>query len=252
MATDDPSSESLELHVLGRLATASNLTLLCETADGQRWIHKPIAGEQPLWDFPTGTLGRREAAAYAISAAAGFDVVPQTLLVEGPFGPGSLQRWIADADSDELVAVVPGDEVPAGWFAVLTGVDENDDPVTVCHADDPRLRRIALFDALINNSDRKAGHLLAAPDGQLWGCDHGVSLSVAPKLRTVLWGWAGASLTDAELALVDAAAGAAGVLEPHMSGAEVAAFIARCEAVRRAGRFPEPSPNWPAVPWPVF
>ena len=117
--TDAPAGT---LHLVGRLVEASNATFLGEL-DGEREVYKPTAGEAPLWDFPSHTLGRREVAAYELSSAAGFDVVPPTRWSEdAPLGPGSLQRWI-DAEGDELADLVPIDKVPPGWFGIVVGVD---------------------------------------------------------------------------------------------------------------------------------
>lgn len=267
MATDDRSSDAdraanapqregeQSFEVLGRLVTASNATFLCAVGeDAQHWVHKPVAGERPLWDYPDGTLAEREVAAYRLSAAAGFDVVPETLLVEGPWGPGSLQRWIDSdpAEVERVVDLVPADKVPSGWFAVMEGLDENEREVVVVHADDARLRRMALFDAVINNSDRKGGHVLVA-DGHLWGCDHGVSLGVEPKLRTLLWGWAGEPLEADERALLlrtlEVADDALGEL---ITPAEREAVHERCAAMLAEGELPGPRDEWPSVPWPPF
>ncbi|GAB3622259.1 SCO1664 family protein [Mariniluteicoccus endophyticus] len=257
MATDVPSSDADEpvaFKVVGRLVTASNATFLCAVGE-QHWVHKPVAGERPLWDYPDGNLAQREVAAYRLSDAAGFGVVPETLLVEGPWGRGSLQRWIDSDDEavERLVDLVGVDQVPDGWFAVMEGLDADENEVAVVHADDPRLRRMALFDAVINNSDRKGGHVLVDADGHLWGCDHGVSLSVDPKLRTLLWGWAGEALDAGEMELLHAADDAADdVLEGLITAEEIAAVHARIADMLKTGTFPEPHDGWPAVPWPPF
>lgn len=205
-------------------------------------------GEAPLWDFPTHTLGRREVAAYDWSAAAGFDVVPPTFWVTGPFGEGSAQLWV-DEVQPGLVDVVPTDEVPDGWFPVVAGLDGSDRPVVLCHADDEALRRLALFDVLLNNSDRKGGHVLRCEAGVL-GADHGVSFHQEPKLRTVLWGWRGIGLTEDERSLVARAAECAPVVLAGLDDAEVAAAVHRCEDLLAVGSLPEPTDAWPVIPWP--
>ena len=137
-----------EITLCGRLTQASNATFLGEftTAEGTlaRCIYKPVRGERPLWDFPDGTLAARELAAYQISVAAGFDLVPATVLMEGPLGPGSLQAWIeVDEDAAPMVDLVRRGRVPAGWFEVVEGVDQHDRLVVVIHRDHPDLRRAA-------------------------------------------------------------------------------------------------------------
>ena len=194
-------------------------------------VYKPIRGERPLDDFPDGTLAHREVAAFAVSEVIGWGIVPETVLRDGPFGPGMVQRWV---DVDRTVDVV-GLIVEA----------------------DPRLRRVAVFDAIVNNTDRKGGHLLPVPGGHIHGVDHGVCFSPVPKLRTVLWGWRGDRLGEAELAAVqrvrDALDGSLGAdLARLLAPIEVAATIRRAERLLQTGRFPRPSPNWPAVPWPPF
>ena len=226
-----------ELTLDGRLVEATNASFVGVArllGDGfeVRCVYKPIAGERPLWDFPDGTLAHREVAAYLVSEAAGWDVVPPTAFREdGPLGPGMAQQWIeADAEMDLVEALRSGH---------------------------PGLRRIALFDAVVNNTDRKGGHLLPLPDGRLLGVDHGVCFSVEPKLRTILWGWRGTPLEPPELAalarLRRALDGRLGdELRRHLDPAEGAATRLRVEALLAEGRFPQPSPDWPAVPWPPF
>ena len=141
--------EMEEMEVIGRLVDASNASLLCQYPDGKKIIYKPIAGERPLWDFPDGNLASREVVAYYISELGGFHLVPKTVLRDGPFGIGAVQEWIE--------------------------VDEEVDVVNFVQSDSSTLRNMALFDAIINNADRKFGHILVGPDGDVYGCDHGVS-----------------------------------------------------------------------------
>jgi uncharacterized repeat protein (TIGR03843 family) len=239
-----------DLAIVGRLVTATNATFLVESGPERvAAVYKPVAGEAPLWDFPSGTLGRREVAAYRLSASAGFGVVPFTDTVSGPLGRGSVQCWV-EATGDELVDVVRPADVRSDQFPIVSGVDADEEPVIVVHADDPRLRRLALFDVLANNADRKGGHIIPAGD-VAFGVDHGVCFHEEYKLRTVLWGWAGQPLTDAEIGLVEAARTVApealSVLE---SNDEVTATIERADALLADGCFPRPSDLWPVIPWP--
>ena len=159
---------------VGRIVDSSNGALLCSVelaGDGDTpgadpdpvlVIHKPEASERPLWDYPDGTLVARERAAYLVSAAGGFDVVPPTVLRNGPLGPGSVQLWIGPVEGEPapLVDVTPAHEVPDGWVVVLEGETPGGRPVVVSHSREPALRTVAVFDAVLNNSDRKGGHLL--------------------------------------------------------------------------------------------
>lgn len=248
-----------ELVVEGRLAVASNATLLCRVtgpAGEARCVYKPTAGERPLWDFPDGTLAAREVAAYVLSEAVGWGLVPPTLLRDGPFGTGMCQLWVDDAGGD-LVDVVAAGERPDGWLPVLDAVDEAGRPVSLVHADDPRLRRLALFDAVINNADRKAGHVLVDSSGALLGVDHGVSFHVDDKLRTVLWGWDGAELTADErgdlVRLEAALAGGLGErLAELLSTAEAEAARDRVAGLLGTGRLPRMAGRRQPIPWPVF
>ncbi|MGH8892489.1 MAG: SCO1664 family protein [Actinomycetes bacterium] len=249
-----------EITVEGRLVEASNATLFCRVAqDGTeaRCVYKPVAGERPLWDFPDGSLAGREVAAYLVSEAAGWCCVPPTLLREGPFGPGMCQLWV-DTDSEvALVDVLPPSEVPKGWLRVLDALGSDGEPVVLGHADDPRLRRMAVLDVVLNNADRKGGHVLPGPDGVVRGIDHGVCFHTEPKLRTVLWGWAGDELTSEEVLVLerlrDALGGPLGrELAPLLSTAEMTACRRRIGRMLRDGRLPYPVEGWPAIPWPPF
>ncbi len=244
--------------IRGRIMPASNATFLAEL-DGVEVVYKPIAGERPLWDFPDGTLAGREVASYLVSQATGWDLVPRTWLAEGPHGRGMVQEWqtVAEDPADTAVTLVPTGATPDGWLDVVEGLDERDRPITLVHEDTEALRRMAVFDVLVNNADRKGGHVLAMPDGHRYGVDHGVTLHAEPKLRTVLWGWAGTPLTDDERAVVArVSASVAGdlgeSLAEHLTAREIAAVVRRCERLLARGVLPGPDGSWPAIPWPPF
>lgn len=224
------------LTVEGRLVAASNATLYCALEhDGVSapCVYKPVAGERPLWDFPAGTLGHRELATYLTSEATGWGIVPPTVWRDGPFGPGMVQLWV--------------------------DVDESVDPVALIRRDDPRLRRISVLDAVVNNGDRKGGHLLPTADGRVFGIDHGVTFSVDDKLRTLLWQWEGQPLTDEAVdALQRVARGLADdgglrrELSDHLDPGEIDAAGARTQRLLEDRVHPSPSPDWPPIPWPPF
>jgi uncharacterized repeat protein (TIGR03843 family) len=246
-----------DIELSGRITTASNATFLGTIGD-TTIVYKPVSGERPLWDFPDGTLAGREVAAYRVSEAFGWDVVPRTWLRDGPLGEGMVQLFQEIDPEQDPVDLVPADEVPdEGWRFVFEGTDDQDRPVALVHEDTAALRRMAVFDVVTNNADRKGAHVLAMPNGHRYGVDHGLTFNVEHKLRTVLWGWLGEELTDAELAGIDRVLGAlAGDLgedlRDYVEDDEIAVFAERCERLRTVGRFPEPSGFMPAVPWPIF
>jgi uncharacterized repeat protein (TIGR03843 family) len=197
-------------------------------------IYKPTVGERPLDDFPDGTLAHREVAAWFVSEAMGWDIVPPTVLRDGPFGSGMVQAYVEpDVEVDVVAMVIE---------------------------DDPRLRRMALFDAAVNNTDRKGGHILPVDAGRhVHGVDHGVTFSVVPKLRTVLWGWRGEPFDADERAGLDRLRRCldedpllGAELRALLSPIEIRALSRRVDALLAEGRFPYPSPTGPAVPWPPF
>ncbi|MDX2932122.1 SCO1664 family protein [Streptomyces ipomoeae] len=249
-----------ELTVRGRVREASNAVLYCSVAyEGREaaCVYKPVAGERPLWDFPDGTLAQREVAAYEVSEATGWGLVPPTVLRDGPYGEGMCQLWIEGVPGSELLALVDGEEAEEGWKAI--GFAEVGDGKTalLVHADDPRLRRLAVLDAVINNADRKGGHLLPAAEGRLYGIDHGVTFNAENKLRTLLWGWAGEPLTDEAVAVLERlrdglgeGGGLAAKLSSLITEAELDATRERVAGLLKSGRHPEPSGEWPAIPWP--
>lgn len=249
-----------EMTVLGRILPASNSTYFCRLGPEDqdvRAVYKPVSGERPLWDFADGTLAAREYAAWLVSEALGWDVVPPTVLRDGSAGPGMVQLWCEVDPAQEPVDLVPEGPLPAGTLHVLDAFDQADRPIMLVHEDTPALRRMALFDIVVNNTDRKGGHVLAMPDGHRFGVDHGVCFHVDDKLRTVLWGWHGELLHAEEVAALESLAGQleadlADLLSPLLTPAEVAACRRRLARLLRAGRFPQPGPGWPSIPWPAF
>jgi uncharacterized repeat protein (TIGR03843 family) len=292
-----------ELSVKGRIRDASNAVLYCEAVHEGRTVacvYKPVAGERPLWDFPDGTLAQREVAAYLVSEATGWGLVPPTVLREGPFGEGMVQLWIdarederddpqetaatgAEGETPEPVAQAPGDDDPQdaeeaagdaldlgagallalteelepapGWRAVAQAELEDGRPVLLVHADDARLRRLAVLDAVLNNADRKGGHFITAAGGRLYGIDHGVTFHTDDKLRTLLWGWAGEPLpAEAPVVLEKLSGELSGALGERLAELitpdELAALRARVRTLLDTGRHPEPGGDWPSIPWP--
>lgn len=236
MATVDKFTVLTEgtLKVTGRLVDASNATLYATvTLEDQEivCIYKPIAGERPLWDFADGSLAHREYSAYLVSQALGFHIVPLTILRDGPYGVGMVQEWITLNEEIDL----------ANFFST----------------DNPSLRSMALFDAIVNNTDRKIGHILPVSEDEVYGCDHGVTFHVDDKLRTVLWQWADVSFTDSEMELLRNAEkmlrdDLSHHLEPFITPSEIDATLMRVERLLSEGKFPLPNPDWPAIPWPAF
>ena len=247
---------STELVLHGRILPASNATFLGDIA-GTRVVYKPVAGERPLWDFPEGTLADREVAAYLLSEATQWDVVPPTWLRDGPHGPGMVQLWREPDPGQQAVTLVPEARTPTGYLRVFDGLDDRDRAVALVHEDTPALRRMAVLDVILNNADRKGGHVLEMVDGHRHGVDHGVTFHHEPKLRTVLWGWRGQPLADEETAGVrrvldalDAELGEA--LAGHLTDLEIEATVRRCRRLLGRGRLPTPRGEWPAIPWPPF
>jgi len=230
-----------DIEVVGRIVGSSNNALLVRVTQScpepepsmvMDAIYKPTIGERPLDDFPDRTLSRREVAAWHVSETTGWGIVPPTILRDGPFGEGMVQAVIeADPDVDVVAMVLE---------------------------DDARLRRMAAFDAAVNNTDRKGGHILPVDGGRhVYGVDHGVCFSTFPKLRTVLWGWRGTPFERDERAGLDRIRegldGDLGLrLRELLSGAEVKAVRRRVDGLLADGCFPLPSPDWPAIPWPPF
>ena len=221
-----------EMEVLGLLPYASNATLLAQVTDGQMSclaVYKPRRGERPLWDFPSGTLCLREYATYVVDRALGWGLVPPTVLREGPAGFGAVQLFVEEdesCDPRELLATRPED-----------------------------LRRVALFDVLINNADRKAGHLLVDTTGRLWSVDHGICFHDEAKLRTVIWAFEADSVPDELLRDVERLRNSESVfaeLRELLDATEVDALCRRIDLVLRTRRYPSPDPGRHHVPWPPW
>ena len=215
--------EKGQIEIVGRLVAASNASLFCKIeyqGKSVNAIYKPIKGERPLWDFPDGNLASREVATYLASEALGLGSVPPTILRDGPFGEGSVQLWIDDCEEVGQRYLEKSEE----------------------------LRKIALLDAVVNNTDRKIGHLLYK-NGDIYGCDHGVTFHQDYKLRTVLWQFADLPFTDHELKTLEN-------LDCELTGlitdAENLAMDERVANLLRSGKFPLPPTDWPAIPWPPF
>lgn len=247
------------IEVEGRLVDASNATLFCKISlDGvdAQCVYKPVRGERPLWDFPDGTLAGREVATYLISAAS-FGIVPPTVLRPGPFGTGMVQLWVETREEDELVDIVATDAVTPGWIPVFHAHDRFGEPAVLVHAGHPRIADMSAFDVVVNNADRKGGHVLVGGDERVYGVDHGLTLHTENKLRTVLWGWTGDAVGDALLAPLRTLrrkldGELAETLNEHVTRREVAALRSRVDGLLNQRTFPEPSGYGPAIPWPAF
>lgn len=264
MSTSHDDLEDLllrgDVDVEGRLWDSSNSAMRIECSDGSarvRAVYKPQRGERPLWDFPTGSLGRREVATYIVDRALGWDLVPVTIWRDdAPLGPGSVQAWV-DLDPDHApVDVVDTGAIPEGWHVVAEGEGARGDHVCLVHEESVPLRRLSLLDAVVNNADRKGGHVLRSTSGALAGIDHGLTFHAEPKLRTVLWGWSGTDIDAATLAdlagLADAWDRWSVDLEPLLTVSEIAATRERLTALLEIGSYPGPDGAWPALPWPAM
>lgn len=284
-----------ELRTVGRLLDSSNNALVVEIEVDDAMVHaltaypialtrgmphtlravyKPLAGERPLWDFPQGNLSGREVAAYECSRQVGLGSVPPTVWrTDGPFGPGMCQLWIAGEPSDLTARIDPAGQTPAGWLEILQAQDESGHELVVSHADDDELLGLAVFDVLVNNADRKAGHVLTADEqfvdpgslhsgssdpteSSLWAIDHGITFHTDPKLRTVLWGFAGWELPDRVTAKLTefqrSFDGFATSVEQFLTDRELQATQERLDHLLATGVMPDPPTDRAAIPWPLF
>lgn len=234
MTSDAISRRPLELH--GRIPHSSNTTILAAIElGGSRMpvVYKPARGERPLWDFPRGTLCRREVATYLVSEALGWHLVPPTVLRDGPLGLGSVQLFVERDDTVDMLETV--------------------------ERADPALKPMAVLDIVVNNADRKVGHCLYDKTGHLWGIDHGLTFHDEPKLRTVLWEWMGEEIPH-ELRhavrrlgdLLDCGDPPLPELTTLLRPVEIRALRERIRDVAVRGTFPDPDPFGPALPWPPY
>ena len=258
-----------ELEIIGRLTEASNLALLAEVTTDEgpmRCIYKPVAGERPLWDFPGAALAAREVLTAEVADCFGWDLVPVTTWrSDGPAGPGMCQEWVEPVAAPP-VDLFPVGTIPVGWSEVAEGRDADGAPIVLAHDAGEPMQRLVLLDALVNNADRKGGHILRRPDGSLAAIDHGVTFHAENKLRTVLWGWAGLPVSPTLMAEVEAGAEQFRTLVGHWGGAnsrpghgagsahlshdEVRAASDRLDDLLEGATFPMPGAQWPALPWP--
>lgn len=281
----------MEVRIIGRIRSGSNAVFLTEevsplgasdteSARASLWVHKPVRGESPLHDFPAGvlppeasvpgasvesqlagTLAAREIAAYRVSRAAGWDVVPETLPIISAAGPGMIQRFLdipSDSDPEHApVDLYSPEQMPRDVIGVIALDTEDGETMVLGHRASARIRTIALLDAVINNSDRKGGHVLRSSDGTVWAIDHGLAFHTDPKVRSVLWGFADEPLDDVELAALRAlrAGCATGSLRRELAALlapdELDAFRERIDSLLDAGTFPPPHGGFP-LPWPLF
>jgi uncharacterized repeat protein (TIGR03843 family) len=224
-----------QLEIQGRFVSSSNYTFFAQVSDGEQKtfaVYKPTRGERPLWDFPEETLALREVAAFLVSEALGWGFVPPTVYrPDGPYGAGSLQLFIqAEADSN--------------YF-------------TLPQTDKPDLQRVALFDLLVNNADRKGGHIFRDTAGRLWAIDHGICFHAEPKLRTVIWDFAGAPIPEPLLETVTEFSARLKTeqnlkmaINSLLAPREVAALRRRADRLLAAQCYPEPAPGERNFPWP--
>lgn len=216
--------------VVGRFVDASNATLLARTDDGEQVIYKPTAGERPLWDFPVETLAAREVLTYEVAVALGCDVVPETVLGDGPYGPGAIQRYVE--------------------------LDPEFNPVALVQSGSVELWPIAVLDIVTNNADRKLGHIISDGD-RILGIDHGLTFHPEDKLRTVLWGFGGEGIPAEMVAALEhlraAVANMFGERVEELLGAEErTALVGRITNLMEHPVHPDPPIDRPPLPWPPY
>jgi hypothetical protein len=233
---EDAAAELLrhgEADVLGRMPWSSNATYLVNLSGSEGEllaIYKPQRGERPLWDFPRGTLALREVAAYEVSEALGWSIVPDTVMRDGPAGPGMMQRFV-EHDPEQH------------YFTLMETYPE-------------RFKDMAAFDIVINNTDRKGGHCLIDADDHIWGIDHGVSFHAQWKVRTVIWDFANEpiapesvdALTDLREKLRKDFGKRLGELIDRF---ELDAVRARIDHLIALGALPDADPGYHSYPWPL-
>ncbi len=244
------SLEPADWQIVGRIPQSSNNALLIENS-GIQGVYKSVRGERPLWDFPSETLTKREMQAFLIDRHFGFNLIPSTIWIEtDELGPGIIQRFIPNAQSSDVRLI--GEDVDAqDWITVVKGeIDEEE--IFLQHTTYEDVFHAAVFDALINNSDRKAGHLLRDATKKLWLIDHGVSFHIEDKLRTILWGWIGDHIPGSlHETLQESLKNSEWRNSWLLNEQELEAFESRIKMLLVQG-MPEPNSNWPSLPSPIY
>ena len=247
------------IHIEGLIPDSSNGALKVEIDFKNHKkiaILKPQVTIKPLWDFPDKDLNKRELATFLLSEQLSLNVVPTTVLreVEG-IGECLIQNWI-DEIANEFVIVKAPNEIPSNYLKILNGYDELNTLIALAHVDSRDLRNLCLFDLIINNADRKGSHLLQDSKNRLWAIDHGVTWHKENKIRTILWGWIGKNFDEEDENLLKKSLE---VLQNWqieklqiLPSEDLKAAIVRIENLLEIGMFPQPSGDWPAVPWPIF
>ena len=248
-----------EIEIEGLISDSSNGALKVLVSNSKQYMHaiiKPEVSIRPLWDFPDLDLNNREYATYLLDRALALNYVPETVMrnVEG-IGNSLIQEWVKESDNDLIIVKSPED-IPNDYLKVLQGYDELNKLITLAHKDDRDLRNLCLFDLVINNADRKGGHLLMDTDHKMWAIDHGVSWHQESKIRTVLWGWIDIAFNGEDITLLEKAKNVLQAWKEedfkYLSQIEIEQAIRRVDELLEINAFPQPGDQWPAVPWPIF
>ena len=248
-----------EIEIEGLIPDSSNgalKVLVSNSKQSVQAIIKPEVSIRPLWDFPDLDLNNREYATYLLDRELNLNYVPDTVMrnVEG-IGKSLIQEWVTESDNDLIIVKSPED-IPEEYLKVLQGYDELNKLITLAHKNNRDLRNLCLFDLIINNADRKGGHLLMDSANKMWAIDHGVSWHFESKIRTVLWGWIDETFNDQDIALLNNAKKVIQTWKDeefiYLSKEEIEQAIKRVEGLLKENAFPQPGNQWPAVPWPIF
>ena len=248
-----------EIEIEGLIPDSSNgalKVLVSNSKQSLEAIIKPEVSIRPLWDFPDLDLNNREYATYLLDRELNLNYVPDTVMrnVEG-IGKSLIQEWVTESDNDLIIVKSPED-IPEEYLKVLQGYDELNKLITLAHKNNRDLRNLCLFDLVINNADRKGGHLLMDSANKMWAIDHGVSWHFESKIRTVLWGWIDETFNDQDIDLLNNAKKVIQTWKDeefiYLSEEEIEQAIKRVDGLLKENAFPQPGDQWPAVPWPIF
>ncbi len=243
-----------EISEVYEIRTASNSAYKIVFKSNKIYLYKPASGEQPLWDFPAGSLMYRELLAYHLFKFLGVKVPKTKIWQDGPIGPGMLQEWITTSVDEEIIRVTDMDiNLDSAWLVSYLGIDGQGKSVKLWHKADAELRAIAFSDLVMNNADRKASHVLHS-EGSFYAIDHGLCFHAEDKLRSIFWGWAGEEFSQQEnqlLASVKLYLADLPILN-LINKDEVSALQERVDQLQRLGRFPNAPTHRSALPWPVY